>query len=144
MMRVMLRARGLWTTIKEGATDEVEDQMAMEDLLRGMPLEDLAVPGMTVKEFWQHRDKNYMKFEYGKPCVPKHVHVNLSFIIKKFLEWYYLACVFWLNFIEPNIPGDIFKTSNFDLHVELAELHTIFCLKMLDITMMTIWCMQVL
>jgi hypothetical protein len=51
MMRVMLRARGLWTTIKEGATDEVENQMAMEDLLRGMPLEDLAVPGMTVKEF---------------------------------------------------------------------------------------------
>ena len=38
MMRVMLRARGLWTAVKEGTTDEVEDQMAMEALLRGVPL----------------------------------------------------------------------------------------------------------
>jgi hypothetical protein len=29
MMRVMLHTRGLWATVKEGATDEVEDQMAM-------------------------------------------------------------------------------------------------------------------
>jgi hypothetical protein len=36
---VMLRARGLWTAVKEGAADEVEDQMAMEALLRGVPLE---------------------------------------------------------------------------------------------------------
>jgi hypothetical protein len=39
MMRVMLRARGLRVTVKEGATDEVEDQMAMEALLYGVPLE---------------------------------------------------------------------------------------------------------
>jgi hypothetical protein len=39
MMRVMLRARGLRATVKEGATDEVEDQMAMEALLYGVPLE---------------------------------------------------------------------------------------------------------
>jgi hypothetical protein len=29
MMRVMLRARGLWAAIKDGAADEVEDWMAM-------------------------------------------------------------------------------------------------------------------
>jgi hypothetical protein len=39
MMKVMLRARGLWTAIKEGTVDEVENQMAMEALLRGVPLE---------------------------------------------------------------------------------------------------------
>jgi hypothetical protein len=31
------------------------------------PLEDLVVPGMTVKEFWQHYgNKDYKEFEYGK------------------------------------------------------------------------------
>jgi hypothetical protein len=39
MMRIMLRARCLWTVVKEGTTDEVVDQMAMEALLRGVPLE---------------------------------------------------------------------------------------------------------
>jgi hypothetical protein len=58
------------------------------------PLEDLVVPGMTVKEFWQHGDKDYTKFEYGKPSVPKHVHLKLSWIMRKFHEWYYLACVY--------------------------------------------------
>jgi hypothetical protein len=33
MMCVMLHARGLWTAMKEGAIDEVEDHMAMEALL---------------------------------------------------------------------------------------------------------------
>jgi hypothetical protein len=59
----------------------------------------------------------------------------------KFHEWYYLACVYGLNFIEAKIHGDIFKTLDFDLHVEIAELHTIYPLKMLDIIMMTVWCM---
>jgi hypothetical protein len=58
--------------------------------------------------------------------------------MKKFHEWYYLACVYGLNFIEAKILVDIFKTSDFDLHVELVELHTIYRLKMVDITMMTI------
>jgi hypothetical protein len=49
-----------------------------------------------------------------------------------------------LNFVEVKILGDIFNTLDFDLNVELAELHTIYRLHMLDITMMTIWCMQVL
>jgi hypothetical protein len=41
------------------------------------PLEDLAISGMTIKEFWQHDDKDYTKFEYGKSLFQKHVHVNL-------------------------------------------------------------------
>jgi hypothetical protein len=36
---------------------------------------------------------------------------------------------------------DIFNTLDFGLNVELTELHTIYHLQMLDITMMTIWCM---
>jgi hypothetical protein len=40
-------------------------------------LEDLALDGMTVEEFWQHDDKDYKKFEYGKPLVLKHVHQKL-------------------------------------------------------------------
>jgi hypothetical protein len=34
-------------------------------------LEDLALVGMTVEEFWQHGDKDTREFEYGKPLVPK-------------------------------------------------------------------------
>jgi hypothetical protein len=62
----------------------------------------------------------------------------------KFHEWYYFACVYGLNFIEGKISGDIFRTADFDLHVEIAELHTIYHLRMLDITMMTVCCIEVL
>jgi hypothetical protein len=61
--------------------------------------------------------------------------------MQKIHEWYYLACVYELNFIEAKIPRDIFKTSDFDLHVKLDELHIIFHLKMFKITMMIVWCM---
>jgi hypothetical protein len=56
-------------------------------------------------------------------------------------QWYYLACIYGLNFVEAKILRDIFNTLDFDLNVELAELHTVYCLQMLDITMMTVWCM---
>jgi hypothetical protein len=105
------------------------------------PFEDSAIFGMTVKEFRQHGDKDYMKFEYEKSLAPNHVHVKFPFIMQKFHEWYYLLCVYGLNCIEAKIPGDIFNTLDFDLRVKLAELHTIFHLKMLDITMMSVWCM---
>jgi hypothetical protein len=59
--------------------------------------------------------------------------------MQKFHEWYYLACVYGLNFVEAKIR-DIFNTLDFDLNVELTELHTVYHLQMLDITMMTIWC----
>jgi hypothetical protein len=41
-------------------------------------LEDLVVIGMTVKEFWQYGDKDYMKFEYGKSLVPKTCSYKVS------------------------------------------------------------------
>jgi hypothetical protein len=105
------------------------------------PLEDLALEAMTVEEFWQHGDKDYKEFEYGKPLVPKCVHLKLSWILQKFHEWYYLICVYGLNFVEAKIPCDIFNTLDFDLNVELVELHIFYHLHMLNITMMTVWCM---
>jgi hypothetical protein len=63
-------------------------------------LEDLALVGMSVKEFWQHGNKDIREFEHGKLLVPKHVHRKLSWTMQKLHEWYYLACVYGLNFIE--------------------------------------------
>jgi hypothetical protein len=93
------------------------------------PLEGLALVGMSVEEFWQHGDKDIWEFEYGKPLVPKHVHIKLPWIMQKLYQWYYLACVYGLNFIEAKIVGDIFNTLSFDLNVKLAELHTIIISK---------------
>jgi hypothetical protein len=104
------------------------------------PLEDLTLVGMSVNKFWQHGDKDIREFEYGKLLVPKQVHRKLLWIMQKLHEWYYLACVYGLNFIEAKIPGDIFNTSSFDLNVKLVKLHTIYHLQMLDITMMIAWC----
>jgi hypothetical protein len=44
-------------------------------------LEDLALVGMSVKEFWQHGDKDIQEVEYGKMLVPKHVHQKLPWIM---------------------------------------------------------------
>jgi hypothetical protein len=81
------------------------------------------------------------EFEYGKLLVPKHVHLKLPWMMQKLHQWYYLAYVYGLNFIEGKIPGDIFDTTGFDLNVDLAELHTIYHRQMLNITMMNVWCM---
>jgi hypothetical protein len=104
-------------------------------------LEDLAIEGMTVKEFWQHGDKDYREFEYGKQLVSKHFHLKFPWILQKFHEWYFFACVYGLNFVEAKIHEDIFNTLDFDLNIELAELYTIYHLQMLDITIMSVWCM---
>jgi hypothetical protein len=98
----------------------------------------LALEGMTVEEFWQHGDKDCREFEYGKPLVLEHVHLKLLWSMQKFHEWYFLACVYGLIFVEAKIPGDIFNTLDFDINIELAELHTIYHLQMLDITMMNV------
>jgi hypothetical protein len=44
-------------------------------------LEDLDLVGMSVKEFWQHGDKDIQEVEYGKLLVPKHVHQKLPWIM---------------------------------------------------------------
>jgi hypothetical protein len=56
-------------------------------------------------------------------------------------EWYHLACVCGLEFIEGCIPEVVFKSQTFDLNVKLFELHTIYRLRILNITMMTVFCM---
>jgi hypothetical protein len=103
-------------------------------------LEDLAIEGMTIEEFWQLGDKDYREFEFGKPLIPKQVHLKFLWMIQKFHDWYFLAYVYGLNFVEVKIPRDIFNTLDFDLNVELSKLHTIYRQQMLDITMMFCKC----
>jgi hypothetical protein len=103
-------------------------------------LKDLGIPGMTVEKFWEGGDKDYNEFEYGKPLVTKQVHAKLLLPLRRLHEWYYLACLCGLQFIEGCIPYAVFKSRSFDLNIELFELHTIYRLRMLDITMMTVFC----
>jgi hypothetical protein len=49
-------------------------------------------------------------------------------------------CACGLKFSEGRVPEEIFKSPRFDLNVERFELHTIYRLRMLDITMMVIFC----
>jgi hypothetical protein len=96
---------------------------------------------MTVEEFWEDDEKDYNEFEYGKPLVTIQLHTNLMWPLRRLHEWYYLACVCGLQFIKGRIPEAIFKSQSFDLNIELFELHTIYQLRMLKITMMTVFCM---
>jgi hypothetical protein len=68
----------------------------------------------------------------------KNVHLKLLWSMQKFHEWYFLACVYGLNFVEAKIPRDIFNTLDFDPNVDLAGPHTIYHLQMLDVTMMIV------
>jgi hypothetical protein len=104
------------------------------------PLKDLGIPGMTVEEVWEDGDKDYYEFECGKPLVTKQVHAKLTWLLGRIHEWYYLACVCGLLFIEGHISEAIFKSRSFDLNIELFEVHTIYRLRMLDITMMIVFC----
>jgi hypothetical protein len=100
-------------------------------------LKDLGVPGMTVEEFWEDGDKDYNEFEYGKSIVTKQAQTKLMWPLRRLHEWYYLACVYHLQFIEGRVPEAVFRSPNFNLNVELFELHTIYRLRMLDVTMKT-------
>jgi hypothetical protein len=104
------------------------------------PLKDLSIPGMTIEEFWEDGDKYYNEFEYGKSIVIKQVHAKLMWPLRRLHEWYYLACVCGLQFIKGHVPEAIFKSRSFDHNIELFELYTIYQLRMLDITMMTVFC----
>jgi hypothetical protein len=85
------------------------------------PLKDLGIPGMTVEEFWKDGDKDYNEFEYGKLLVTKQVHAKLMWILRRLHEWYYLACVCDLQFIEGRIPEAAFKSRSFDLNIKLLS-----------------------
>jgi hypothetical protein len=56
---------------------------ALKNFKTKKPLEDLALEGMIVEEFWQHGDKDIWEFEYRKLLVPKHVHLKLLWIMQK-------------------------------------------------------------
>jgi hypothetical protein len=68
MMRVMLRAWSLWTTVKEDAFDEVKDQMAMVALLRGMPLEMASTLALkpSTKAAWDHLESSRLGFDRAR------------------------------------------------------------------------------
>jgi hypothetical protein len=104
------------------------------------PLKDLGVLGTTVEEFWENSDKDYNEFEYGKLLVIKQAHTKLAWSMRRLHEWYSLACVCGMEFIEDCIPEAVFKSQTFDPNVKLFELHTIYHLRMLDINMMTVFC----
>jgi hypothetical protein len=103
------------------------------------PLKDLGILGMTVEEFLKDGDKDHNEFKYGKPLVTKQVHAKLMWPLRRH-EWYYIACVCGLQFIEGHIPEAVFKSRSFDLNNKMFELHTIYQLRMLNITMMTVMC----
>jgi hypothetical protein len=63
--------------------------------------------------------------------------------MRRLHEWYYLVCVCGLQFIKGRIPEAVFKSQSFDLNIEMFELHTIYRLRMLNITMMTVMCILV-
>jgi hypothetical protein len=102
-------------------------------------LKGLGIPGMTVEEFLEDNDKDYNEFEYGKSLITKQVHAKLMWPLRRLHEWYYLKCVCGLQFIEGHVSEAIFKSQSFDLNIELFELHTIYQLRMLDITMITVF-----
>jgi hypothetical protein len=85
MMRVMLHAHGLWTTVKEGTTDEVKDQMAMEALLRVVPLEMTSslVSKPFVKAAWDLLESARLGYDRARMSSVHHVrwqYENVSFL----------------------------------------------------------------
>jgi hypothetical protein len=82
-------------------------------------LKDLGIPGMTVEEFWEDCDKDYNEFEYGKSLVTKQVHEKLMWPLRRLHEWYYLACVCGLQFIEGRVLEAVFKSRSFYLNIKL-------------------------
>jgi hypothetical protein len=104
------------------------------------PLKDLGIPDMTIEEFWEDGDKYYNEFEYGKTLITKQVHAKLMWPLRRLHEWYYLVCVCGLQFIKNRIPKVVLKSRSFDINIKLFELHTIYRLRVLDITMMIVFC----
>jgi hypothetical protein len=80
-------------------------------------------------------------FEYGKVIVTKQAHTKLSWTMRRLHEWYYPTCVCGLQFIKCHIPEAVFKSQNIDPIVKLFKLHTVYQLRMLNITMMIAFCM---
>jgi hypothetical protein len=54
LMQVMLEGRGLWEAIESGTTVRTDDRLALEAILRGVPLEIMATLASkgTTKDAW--------------------------------------------------------------------------------------------
>jgi hypothetical protein len=54
LMRVMLLARGLWTTVSEGTSDYTKDRMALEVISKVVPVEMMGsiASKVSAKEVW--------------------------------------------------------------------------------------------
>jgi hypothetical protein len=89
-------------------------------------LKDLGIPGMTGEEFWEDSDKDYNEFVYEKPLVTKQVHAKLMWPLRRLHEWYYLVCIYGLQFIKGCISEAVFKSRSFDLNITLFKIHTIY------------------
>jgi hypothetical protein len=85
MMRVMLR--GLWAAVKEGTADEVEDQMAMEALLRGVPLEMAAslASKPTAKAAWDQLESSCLGSD--RACMSSAQRVRRQYENIAFHDW---------------------------------------------------------
>jgi hypothetical protein len=91
MMRLMLRARGLWTAVKEGTTDEVEDQMAMEALLCGVPLEMASslTSKLSTKAAWDLLESARLDSDHARMSSAQRVrrqYENISFLDSESLD----------------------------------------------------------
>jgi hypothetical protein len=84
--------------------------------------------------------KIIMNLSMESHLLQKQGHAKLLQPLRRLHKWYYLACVCGLQFIEGHVPEVVFKSQRFDLNIELFELYTIYRLRMLDITMMTVFC----
>jgi hypothetical protein len=110
MMHVMLRARGMWAAIKEGATNEVEDQMAMEALLCGMPLKMVASlaskpPTMTA---WDQLESSRLGSNRARMAMAQHVrrqYENIAFHEGESLDDFALCLTKMVH--EMEILGDL-------------------------------------
>jgi hypothetical protein len=109
MMRVMLRARDLWTVVKEGTTDEVEDQMAMEALLRGVPLEMASslASKPSAKAMWDLLESARLSSNHARMSSAQRVrrqYENISFLDGESLDGFVLRLGKMVHELE--IPGD--------------------------------------
>ena len=121
------------TTEKEKDPITASQQMAKDA--------DVAL-SVTVKEFWEFSDYLQPNYHYGRPLVSRATFKKLSPNMQKWHEWYFLACQYNITHITARVPAEVFNTTtDFELPVPIEEFHIIFNLKMMDVTMMTVWCL---
>jgi hypothetical protein len=76
LMRVKLKARGLWVTLEKGEANPHEDMMAMDALLSAVPPEKVATVAekKTAKEAWDVIATMHMGDDRVKKAVTQQLH----------------------------------------------------------------------